>query len=251
MKPMPRIVPWIKIPTQVKDLELVEKRRRQIAEAAMDLFVRKGFHPTTTREIARRAGISIGSLYEYVRSKEDILYLVCQAIHAEMEAKLKTALGRGRTGREVLVNAVADYFEVCDRMQDAILLIYQESSSLERASLRVVLQNDVRITAIFEDILGQGLKDGTLKLPGPASARLMAHDIIVLGHMWTFRRWFLGRKFTLKEYTRAQTALLLSNTAARDTAVPAVENHGRDAHATSGRKKAAPTPGKKNQGETR
>jgi AcrR family transcriptional regulator len=230
---MPRTVPLKKpIPTQVKDPDLVEKRRRQIAEAAISLFVKKGFHPTTTREIARRAGISIGSLYEYVRSKEDVLYLVCQAIHAEMEAKLKAALGRGRTGREVLVNAVADYFEVCDRMQDAILLIYQESSSLERASLRVVLQSDERITAIFEDILEQGLGDGTLKLPGPVSARLMAHDIIVLGHMWTFRRWFLNRAYTLKEYTRAQTALLLSGTASRGAAIPAVEDRGRDAHAT-------------------
>jgi len=205
------------IPTQVKDPDLVEKRRRQIAEAAMDLFVQKGFHPTTTREIARQAGISIGLLYEYVRSKEDVLYLVCQAIHAEMEESLEAALGRGRSGREVLVNAVASFFEVCDRMQDAILLIYQESSSLERASLRVVLENDARITAIFEGILGQGLKDGTLKLPKPASASLMAHDIIVLGHMWTFRRWFLKKNLTLKEYTRAQTAFLLNGLAGKQT----------------------------------
>ncbi|HSM89373.1 MAG TPA: helix-turn-helix domain-containing protein, partial [Desulfobacterales bacterium] len=73
------------IPTQVKDPDLVERRRRQIADAAVRLFIERGFHKTTTRQIARAAGISIGSLYEYFNCKEDILYLVCDFIHSEME----------------------------------------------------------------------------------------------------------------------------------------------------------------------
>ncbi|MEE9527351.1 MAG: helix-turn-helix domain-containing protein, partial [Syntrophobacteria bacterium] len=73
------------VPTQVKDPELVKKRRRQIVDAAVELFIRKGFHKTTTREIAQKAGLSIGSVYEYVSTKEDVLYLVCDVIHAEAE----------------------------------------------------------------------------------------------------------------------------------------------------------------------
>ena len=40
------------IPTLVKDSSLVEERRRRLVEAAVGLFVRKGYHATTTREIA-------------------------------------------------------------------------------------------------------------------------------------------------------------------------------------------------------
>ena len=68
------------VETQVKDTILVEQRRRQIVEAAVRLFIKKGFHKTTTREIAKVAGFSIGSLYEYIGSKEDVLFLVCDAI---------------------------------------------------------------------------------------------------------------------------------------------------------------------------
>ncbi|MBW2052840.1 MAG: TetR/AcrR family transcriptional regulator, partial [Deltaproteobacteria bacterium] len=188
---------------------LVEKRRRQIVDAAIKLFVRKGFHPTTTREIARMAGMSIGSLYEYIGSKEDVLYLVCEAIHAEMESKLRQALDEDSTARETLVNAISNYFQVCDRMQDLILLIYQESNSLEHDALKYVLANDERITGIFEGILSQGLEDGTLFLE-ENEVKLMAHNIIVLGHMWTFRRWFLKRAFSLDDFTRIQTSFLLS-----------------------------------------
>ena len=80
-----------KIHTEVKDSDLVVRRRRQIVDAAVHLFISKGFHKTTTREIAKAAGFSIGTLYEYVNSKEDVLYLVCQAIHSEMEQRLRQA----------------------------------------------------------------------------------------------------------------------------------------------------------------
>ncbi|MBW2053302.1 MAG: helix-turn-helix transcriptional regulator, partial [Deltaproteobacteria bacterium] len=53
----PKLQPMKNVPTMVKDTSLVEKRRRQIVDAAIKLFVRKGFHPTTTREIARMAGM--------------------------------------------------------------------------------------------------------------------------------------------------------------------------------------------------
>jgi len=44
------------IESNVKDKHLVEIRRMEIVKAAVDLFVRKGFHKTTVREIAQRFG---------------------------------------------------------------------------------------------------------------------------------------------------------------------------------------------------
>jgi TetR/AcrR family transcriptional regulator, cholesterol catabolism regulator len=57
------------VPTQVKDPQLVQRRRRQLVDAAVRLFIDQGFHKTTTRQMAQAAGISIGSLYEYVSCK--------------------------------------------------------------------------------------------------------------------------------------------------------------------------------------
>ena len=71
--------------TQIKDLDLIERRRKEIVNAAVPLFIGKGFHKTTTRQISKAAKFSIGALYEYVTSKEDVLYLVCQAIHDEVK----------------------------------------------------------------------------------------------------------------------------------------------------------------------
>lgn len=78
------------IQSSVKDESLIEKRRAQMIRGAVTLFKEKGFHRTTTREIAKAAGFSIGTLYEYIRTKEDVLYLVCDSIYDEVHSRLAT-----------------------------------------------------------------------------------------------------------------------------------------------------------------
>ena len=51
-------------------------KRRRILSAARQLFTERGFDATTTSEIARAAGIGTGTLFLYVRSKEDLLVAV-------------------------------------------------------------------------------------------------------------------------------------------------------------------------------
>ncbi|MDA8354623.1 MAG: TetR/AcrR family transcriptional regulator [Firmicutes bacterium] len=197
-----------RIPSMVKNPQLVEKRRRQIIRGACDLFIRKGFHKTTTREIARECGLSIGTMYEYIQSKEDVLYLVCDYIHSELEARLKKALDQEGTGRERLTRAIAQHFKAMDAMRDDVLLIYQETKSLPKDAMSYVLKKEEEITSLFEAVLQRGIQDGTLNLD-QSSVKLMAHNIMVLGEMWTFRGWVLRQHYTLEEYTRLQTALLL------------------------------------------
>ncbi|MDJ0722839.1 MAG: TetR/AcrR family transcriptional regulator [Desulfobacterales bacterium] len=198
------------IPTQVKNQDLVQRRRRQIVDAAVELFIQKGFHKTTTRQIAAAAGFSIGSLYEYVASKEDILYLVCDAIHAEMEQGMSEALQRASREDNPLAEVIRAYLLVCDRMNDHILLIYQETQSLPHKWQKVVLENEVRITGRFTRALAQLTAAGDIPHLSAASMDLVAHNIAVIGHMWTFRRWFLARHYTIEDYIRHQTAFILN-----------------------------------------
>ncbi|UCH84814.1 MAG: TetR/AcrR family transcriptional regulator, partial [Candidatus Latescibacterota bacterium] len=58
-----------RVPKQSRSQERFDK----IVEIASKLFLEKGFDGTTTNEIARRADISIGSLYQYFHNKESIV----------------------------------------------------------------------------------------------------------------------------------------------------------------------------------
>ena len=201
------------VPTQVKNPDLVERRRRQIVDAAAKLFIAQGFHKTTTRQIAGAAGVSIGSLYEYVASKEDVLYLVCEFIHQEVESGVAEAMQRTTGGKEVLAEVIREYFLVCHRMSDFILLIYQETRSLPVVWRKRVLENELRITGVLVEVLA-GLADGG-DLPAMSNEKLemVAHNITVLGHMWTFRRWYLARHFSIEDYIRVQTDFIIGTIA--------------------------------------
>lgn len=196
------------IPSLVKDPKLIEKRREQIVEAAVHLFINKGFHKTTTREIARASGFSIGTLYEYIESKEDVLYLVCDAIHAEVESRLREAITFNGTGLKIMKLALKSFFRVMDQMSDRVLLIYQETKSLPKEALRYVLGREEQISEIFSEILRKGIEDGSIQLE-EKHVKLMADNIMVLGEMWVFRRWALKKHYTLEEYIEKQIDLLL------------------------------------------
>ena len=119
---------------------------------------------------------------------------MCEAIHQEMEKRLTERIGQPQSGVQGLAAAIEVYFTVCHEMSDHILLIYQETKSLPAESMGFVLEYDERIARIFRDLIDQGCADSTLKTMGPDERKLMATNIVVLGHMWTFRRWSLAKK---------------------------------------------------------
>ncbi len=154
-------------------------------------------------------GFSIGSLYEYVASKEDILYLVCDSIHTEVERLVTDAMNRVVGERNVLTEILREYFLVCHRMSDVILLIYRETGSLPSQWRTRVLENELRITDLFVEVLTKLTAAGELPHYDDRDIELAAHNISVLGHMWTFRRWFFGKHYTIEDFIARQTAFIL------------------------------------------
>ncbi|ADC49466.1 MULTISPECIES: TetR/AcrR family transcriptional regulator [Alkalihalophilus] len=197
------------VPSMVKDQQLVKKRREQMVKGAVRLFIEKGFHRTTTREIAKESGFSIGTLYEYIGSKEDVLYLVCDAIYEEVRDQLVSQLDTEAVGIDRVKKAIAAYFRVIDHLQDEVLVMYQEAKSLPKEALMYVLQKEVEMTKMFEDIIRDYVAEYRIDL-SEEEIKLMSHNILVQGHMWTFRRWAIRRLYTLEEYTKLQSEQLLS-----------------------------------------
>lgn len=199
----------VDVPTQIKNPELVQERRRQIVDSTVKLFVQHGYHKTTTRMIARASSFSIGSLYEYVSSKEDLLYLVCKNIHEEVQKAVEDALSRTIQEREMLAEVIREYFLVCDKMADHVLLMYQVTQFLPVKWKKSVLENELNITDIFIQALRQLSGKGNFPEMDDKTMNLAGHNISVLGHMWAFRRWYLKNDFTIDEYIRLQTDFIL------------------------------------------
>lgn len=68
-----------------------EERMDDITNAAMEVFLQKGYQNTTMESVAKKAGLSKGGLYHYFKSKDMILFFVNAKINANMENILKKA----------------------------------------------------------------------------------------------------------------------------------------------------------------
>jgi AcrR family transcriptional regulator len=179
-------------------------------KGAVTLFKEKGFHRTTTREIAKAAGFSIGTLYEYIRTKEDILYLVCDFIYDEVQEKLQKEIEQSDGTLESLKLTIAYFYKVMDDMQDEVLVMYQEVKALTKDALPYVLNKELRMVGMFEKVITKCVENGELSLT-EKQISLVSHNIFVQGQMWSFRRWALHKQYTLQEYVELQTQLLIQN----------------------------------------
>lgn len=198
----------IRVETSVKDESLIETRRKQIVRAGVRLFREKGFHRTTTREIAKEAGFSIGTLYEYIRTKEDVLYLVCDSIFHEVMTRLSHFPTDAGTV-EALEEAIKQYFLLIDSMLDEFTIMYQETKSLPKEAMQYVLNKEIEMVSVFQQILSGCVKSGVLQMDDRA-LYLAANHLVVQGQSWAFRRWAIKKKYTIEEYIEMQTALFIN-----------------------------------------
>lgn len=191
--------------SSIKDATLVEKRRNEIIQSAITLFKQKGFHRTTTREIAKEAGFSIGTLYEYIRTKEDVLILVYETINDHVYQHLEALTAKQDPSLEDLMFIISSYYHFIDEMQDEVLILYQEIKSLDKAVKKRVFQTErEQVLMLKRTIIAASPREMTQEEAG-----ILANNIFVQGHMWGFRRWMLQKEYTIDQYIDMQTKLLL------------------------------------------
>jgi AcrR family transcriptional regulator len=198
-------MPDKKVASSIKDQGLIQIRRDQMIKGAVTLFKEKGFHRTTTREIAKASGFSIGTLYEYIRTKEDVLFLVCDSIYERVKERMKASIDTEKTSVDSLIDAVRSYFLLMDDMQDEVMVMYQEVKSLPKDAKEYVLQKEKGMVSMLERVIENSLPYELSK----EDISLIANNIFVQGQMWSFRRWMLHKEFTLKTYVERQIHYLL------------------------------------------
>lgn len=210
----------------VKDERLVKKRRNQMIKGAVTLFKQKGFHRTTTREIAREAGFSIGTLYEYIRTKEDVLYLVCDSIYDEVQERLQQDLAAYQGTLESLRHGIENFFRIMDDLQEEVLVMYQEAKSLSKDALPYVLKKELGTVTIIEQIIQRCVDNNVLNMT-EKEVNMLAHTIVVQGQMWGFRRWYIQKQYSLDEYIKLQTDWIFAGLQAF---LRKGEDHAKDGH---------------------
>ena len=192
-----------KVKAQVKDSELVRKKHLQIALGAAKLFIKKGFGQTSMREISKATGITIGSLYDYITKKEDILYLVFDVFHSTwINSLMEKGILKIEDPIEQLRTAFRQMQELVGVYREMVLLMYAESKSLPKGFLKVTLAEERGLIEFFEEILKRGVRRKVFQVD---DTFFMANVIVYLISLAPLRGW------NLRQYSPAQITQMLES----------------------------------------
>ncbi|MBX9587755.1 MAG: TetR/AcrR family transcriptional regulator [Hyphomonadaceae bacterium] len=168
------------IPTTIKNPQRVAYRRTELVEVATKLFLERGFHGTSIRDIARACSFNVASLYMYVSSKEDILFLVAQDLMNDISVKLsETILDPGSPVRSLEIG-FASYCRIVNRHRRQVRLLYREVGFLPPDLRSHVLGTVSNVVSFFEKIVERGVAGGVFR---PVPVRLAALDMMMVAHM--------------------------------------------------------------------
>lgn len=151
-----------------------QKTRRAILRAALELFARKGFFHTTTKAIARKAGIAEGTLFNYFPTKEDLaLYFFEQELVRIMEWYEQEHKLRKAPLPEKLFGIINRFLDQLGPYEDFIGAVYlralQPSSKLSPWSLSSQEQN-LRYLRFIREVLAEAAAEGEIPEAGDLGA---------------------------------------------------------------------------------
>lgn len=195
------------VKSKVDDTALVKKRRSQILGAATELFGKRGYHATTVREIAERARVSTGLVYQYFGDKEDVLFLALQMVLDSYKERIPQATKGIRDPLERFRAAVHAYGRVIDANIDATVLAYRETKSVGRARRNVIKQKEIETNALIETCVRDCIKAGLFE---NIDAELLTYNIVMFAHAWALKAWHFSGKMTVEQYIDRNLAMLLN-----------------------------------------
>jgi len=177
---------------KIKNRALIEKRRQQISDSAMKLFAEKGYHNTSVRDIATLSSLSTGSIYDYVRNKEDILFLVSKSFFENLEKEMEKALKGLEDPLMQLKAAIEAALSVIENFQEYVLITYRESKYFKKKDLIGIFQQESFIINIFLRIIEKGNRMSVFNVREPF---VVANLLSLMTHCWALKR------YSLKDYS--------------------------------------------------
>jgi len=149
--------------------EVIAEKKSVIESAAKDLFIKQGFHATSMRDIAKTADVSIGNLYNYYETKEQIFESIIGNYLQIINSRLKNIFAEIENPLEPdgLLKLGSLVKDMIDRHQDFWLLMYIDVLEFDNRHFRLMFDGlsaklRVRFASEFNAAKASGLVRGNI-----------------------------------------------------------------------------------------
>jgi len=168
-----------------------------IAAKVSKLFIEIGYHQTSMRDISRATGMSMGSLYRYISTKEELLYLVFARHHHRIKDILFDRIVLIKEDpKQLLKQFVANFINNKSEFIDEMMMLQYESKFMSKVNLAQVREKEVEEIYELEKIVRAGVHQGIFKAEDTYFTAVM---IIYQLSILATKGWMFEGKYSEKE----------------------------------------------------
>ncbi|MHA2789609.1 TetR/AcrR family transcriptional regulator [Corynebacterium sp. S7] len=155
-----------------------EQRKQQIAEAALMLFSTRGYHGTGMEDIAREIGMGTSSLYNHVRSKQEVLAELVTGSMQQLLDDHALAVARAEGPVDKLKASMISHVKTHANYSRSVRVVNSEIHSLEEPTKSEVLQMRRDYVLRWVEIVEEGRRQGIFTVD---DAEITCYALIDMG----------------------------------------------------------------------
>ncbi len=156
----------------------MSEKKGLIVEAAMDVFSRLPFHQVKMEEVAERAGVGKGTIYEYFSGKDELFFAVVEAGSRMYLAEVITGLDAVGGAAAQLQTFFSRHLAFIDKHAGAARLLASERRIPHPDLTETMLSSRRLLLDLIASLIKKGMAEGEFR---PVDTQLAAH--VVLGTM--------------------------------------------------------------------
>jgi AcrR family transcriptional regulator len=157
---------------------------QRLMDAAVDAFAYKGFHATSTRDIAARAHLSPAGVYVHFASKQDLLFQLCLRGHVLALEVVDTARQSAKTPPAQLVAIVSAFARWHAEQFRTARIVQYEFPQLTPKHREEVLTLRKQIDAVLTEVLRAGVANGDFEIADVSMTTLALQSLTIDVARW-------------------------------------------------------------------
>jgi len=170
----------------------------RIFNAALTLSNQKGFKAMSLRDLSVEAGLSMGALYTYFKSKDELLRMILRQGRMVVKRVLQGQVEGTDDPRTQLRRVIQAHLYLSEVMQPWFYFSYMETKNLAIEEQKRAMQAELFTERILTDIMKKGQEQGIFR---PMETELAGAAIKAVLQDWYLKRWkYAGRKITVEKY---------------------------------------------------
>jgi AcrR family transcriptional regulator len=183
---------------RVKKEKTVVKNLEKIFGAVLKISNRKGFKAMSMRDLSRESGLSMGALYTYFSSKDELLEMLQNQQRSISERILRQRVEAEDTVAAKLKAAIFTHLYLSEAMQPWYYFSFMEAKNLNKVERDKAVASDLNLERVFENIILQGQAEGAFC---KHNGQLTASIIQAMLQDWYLKRYkYAKRGISVDQY---------------------------------------------------